>query len=112
MTRAASFLIVLLFVAALIAVQHGSKVNAGHDAFSSARSNVSSVDSQTLRERPAEALTSSVSDVHTSPDLLFSFLSAASNGASSGRPARPPKALPLLGMAGLGSLVAGFIMRR
>jgi hypothetical protein len=113
-SRIASFLIVLLFLAALAAVQHASSTDTRRESISSVASNVWSIYRQTVSgcddKSPVanQPLTASVapSPLALAPDGIMS-------GSAQTKPRpRPARALPLLGMVGLGSLVAGFIMRR
>jgi hypothetical protein len=118
-SRIASFLIVLLFLAALAAVQHASSTDTRRESVSSVASNVWSIYRHTLSGCDDKSLvanqplTASVAPEATasSPLALAPDGIVAGSAETESRP-RPARALPLLGMVGLGSLVAGFIMRR
>lgn len=116
MTRAASVLIVILFFAALAEVQHVARFDGARSSFSAVASNVWSIYGATLNGcSEANTLSNATGQAVNSEDSASAGVIAAPMTVSSrgdATPTRPQKALPLLGMAGLGSLVAGFIMRR
>lgn len=116
MSRAASVLIVLLFLAALAAVQHVASFDARGRSLPTLASSILPIYSNRVGSRSESGYQSySTGQVVNrqapiSPNILVAqtlFLSPAV-----GAHTRPSKALPLLGMVGLGSLVAGFIMPR